>query len=135
MDNVERFPSLLHHPLTSRQAQPLERTRQAGDQLLVRRLQDTVIGLGLAPTNFSIGGGGRIVHVLGGGVGGRRDPVRLDICTLPGRMPEDFTACSPAIGYNVLPGRQLAVLAGLGRDQSDLRTKSGLRLRRLRGCR
>ena len=104
MESIAPLPSMLRHPLARRRARQLELTRQARKQARHQKLaggvQDILAGRGLTQTAFSIGGGRtvyvpRVLAVIDG------PPVKLDIHTLPGQTPDDFTTHAPAIAYNL----------------------------------
>jgi len=74
--------------------------RQPNDQRLASRVQDIIAGLGLTQVGYSVGGDRtmQIPQVVLETVG---PPVALNIHTLPGQTPDDFSAIAPAIAYNL----------------------------------
>jgi hypothetical protein len=73
---------------------------QVNDQTLASRVQNIIARLGLTQTDYSVSGD-RIMHipqVVSVTVG---PPVALNVHTLPGQTPEDFSAIAPAIAYNL----------------------------------
>ena len=82
-----------------RHTRVFERMRQEGEQRLAWRVQDIIVGLGLTQADFSLGGG-RTLHIPEV-ISVTERPVGLDICMLPGQMPDDFAAHAPAIAYNL----------------------------------
>jgi hypothetical protein len=100
MEHLGLLSSLLRRPLARCHARQLERARQEHKQWLAWRVEDIIAGRGLARMYFSIGGGRdwhvpQVVSVVDG------PPVGLDIRTLPGQTPDDFTKHAPAIAYNL----------------------------------
>jgi hypothetical protein len=98
-ENVAHLPSRLH-PKARRDARRLERAHRKNDQQLAWRVQDILVGRGLTQADYSIAAGHvyhvpQVVSVVTG------PPVGLKIRTLPGQMPEDFTAHTSAIAYHL----------------------------------
>jgi hypothetical protein len=100
VENFTHRPSLLGHLLARRRVQQLESRRQAHYRELARRVEQVLIGCGLSQSDFSIGGG-RVFHfpeVISVTAG---PPMSLDIRILPGQMPDDLTAHTRRIAYNL----------------------------------
>lgn len=98
-ENVAALPSLPRYPLARRPTRERERMRQEGEQRLIRRVYDIIVGLGLTQGGYSAGGG-RTVHVPEV-ISVTERPVGLDICMLPGQIPDDFTAHAKRIAYSL----------------------------------
>lgn len=92
--------SRLRHPLKWRHSQDLQRRQRVRDQRLAQRVQDIFTGLGLTYVEFSIGGG-RILHVPEVVAVTAGPPVGLDIHILPGQSPDDFSAHTSTIAYDL----------------------------------
>lgn len=58
METAAPLSSQLRHPLARRRAQHLARTRQAHNQILAWRVQDSLVELGLTHLDHSILAGG-----------------------------------------------------------------------------
>lgn len=70
------------------------------DLALARRVHDILVGCGLTHTTFSVGGGRDIdvPEVVTVDLG---PPLGVIIRILPGQTPDDYTAHTPAIAYNL----------------------------------
>ena len=92
--------SRLRHPLQWRHGRDLARHQQVVDQRLARRVEEIIVGLGLTQTNFSIASGHtfHIPQVVSVDPG---PPEGVNIRILPGQSPEDFSAHTPAIAYDL----------------------------------
>jgi hypothetical protein len=77
-----------------------ERRRHATHQRLASRVEEILIGCRLTQFSYSIGGGRsmRVPQVVSVDAG---PPVRVDILTLPGQMPDHFAVKAPTIAYNL----------------------------------
>ena len=98
-DDFPRW-SLLRRLQERRRARQLERTRLAHEQRLAPRVHEIFFGCGLTQADYSIGGG-RVVHVPQLVAVDAGPPVTLDIRTLPGQAPNDFTRHASAIAYHL----------------------------------
>ena len=94
------WPSRLWHPLQWRHRRDLARHQQAADDRLARRVEEVIVGLGLAQTDFSIASGHtfHIPQVVSVDPG---PPQGLDIRILAGQSPEDFSSHTAAIAYDL----------------------------------
>jgi hypothetical protein len=92
--------SRLRHPLEWRHSQDLAQRQQVRDQRLARRVEEIIVGLGLIETDYSIAGG-RTFHIPQVVSVDPGPPEALDIRILPGQAPEDFSAHTPAIAYDL----------------------------------
>ena len=92
--------SRLRHPLQWRHSRDLARHQQTADQRLARRVEEIIVGLGLVETDFSIASDHtfHIPQVVSMDPG---PPQGLDIRILAGQSPEDFSAHTPAIAYDL----------------------------------
>jgi Domain of unknown function (DUF1918) len=97
---VTPWLSRIRHPWEWRHNRDSEREQHAWYEQLARRVEEIIAGLGLTQTGHSIAGCD-IVHVpqvvsidLG-------PPAGLDIQTLPGQSPEDFSAHAAGIAYGL----------------------------------
>ena len=98
-DNVAPLPSRRRYPLTRRQARELERMRQEGEQRLVRRVQDIIVGVGLTQVGNSVAGGR--TTIIPEVISVTTRPLGLNIRMLPGQIPDDYAAHSKRIAYNL----------------------------------
>lgn len=96
--NITHRPSPLH-PLRWRYARDLERLRRAGEQQLVRRVQDIIVGLGLTQVQYSVAAG--YMRILPKVILVAERPVELDIHMLPGQIPDDFAAKTKQFAYGL----------------------------------
>jgi hypothetical protein len=96
----DAWRSRLRHPLEWRQHRDLERCQQAGYELLARRVEEIITGLGLIQSDFSIAAG-RVFHspqVVSVDPG---PPMGVDIRILPGQSPQDFSTHAATIAYDL----------------------------------
>ncbi len=76
-----------------------ERMRQMATQRLVLRVEDILIGVGLAQAGNSVAGGRTTISPEVTSV--VEMPMRLTIRTLPGQIPDDFVKAAPRIADNL----------------------------------
>jgi hypothetical protein len=91
--------SWLPRPSARYHARRSEYIRYEQDQQLAWRVEDILVGRGLAQTYFTIRGRGVHVPQVLSLVEG--PPVGLNIRTLPGQTPDDFRKHAPAIADNL----------------------------------
>jgi Domain of unknown function (DUF1918) len=92
--------SRLRHPLEWRHNRDLERRQQAGYEQLAWRVEEIIAGLDLTQSDFSIAAG-RVFHVPQVISVDTGPPVGLDIRILPGQSPDDYSAHTATIAYDL----------------------------------
>jgi hypothetical protein len=101
-EGLRRRVSAATQPLIARSnARRLERNREAHMQQLARRVEETLVRCGLCQSIYSVSSGSffQTPQVVSVSVFGGSTPVRLNIRTLPGQLPDDFAAHARRIAY------------------------------------
>jgi hypothetical protein len=97
---ADQWLSRLRHALERRRTRDEEQRHQAAYQRLAERVEEIIAGLGLIEDDFSISAG-RIYHIPRVIAVHPGPPLAVDIHILPGQSPEDFSAQTTAIAYDL----------------------------------